>query len=142
MKKQIRVYDIKWFYNYEDHTDQPKEEYDATFNAEPTEMIVDVTDWDFGEIVDDVDSIEDDISNYISDESGYYHEGFSYEWVREETKMEKFTEDELSVINYTLKSLLKVVQEELEKIPDGEEVSINDIRTLNTVKNLIYKINK
>lgn len=56
--------------------------------------------------------------------------------------MEKFTEDELTVINYTLKSLLKVVQEELEKIPDGEEVSINDIRTLNTVKNLIYKINK
>lgn len=81
MKKQIRVYDIKWYYNHQDHTDQPKEEYDATFNAEPTEMIVDVTDWDFGEIVDDVDSIEDDISNYISDESGYYHEGFSYEWV-------------------------------------------------------------
>ena len=85
MKKQIRVYDIKWFYNYEDHTDQPKEEYDATFNAEPTEMIVDVTDWDFGEIVDDVDSIEEDLSNYISDESGYYHEGFKWEWVKEET---------------------------------------------------------
>ena len=84
MKKQIRVYDIKWYYNYQDHTDQPKEEYDATFNAEPTEMIVDVTDWDFGEIVDDVDSIEEDLSNYISDESGYYHEGFSYEWVKEE----------------------------------------------------------
>jgi hypothetical protein len=43
MKKQIRVYDIKWFYNYEDHMDdQTKEEYDKTFNAEPTEMIVDV----------------------------------------------------------------------------------------------------
>lgn len=145
MKKQIRVYDIKWFYNYEDHTDQPKEEYDATFNAEPTEMIIDVSEWDFGEIVDDVDNIEEDLSNYISDESGYYHEGFSYEWVKEIKEinnMEKFTEDELTVINYTLKSLLKVVQEELEKIPDGEEVSINDIRTLNTVKNLIYKINK
>ena len=86
MKKQIRVYDIKWFYNYEDHMDdQTKEEYDKTFNAEPTEMIIDVSDWDFGEIVDDVDSIEEDLSNYISDESGYYHEGFSYEWIKEET---------------------------------------------------------
>jgi len=56
--------------------------------------------------------------------------------------MEKFTEDELKVVNYTLKSLLSVVREQLEKIPDGEEVSINDIRTINTIKNLIYKINK
>ena len=84
MKKEIRVYDIKWFYNYEDHKDdQTKEEYDATFNAEPTEMIVDVTDWDFGEIVDDVDSVEDDLSDYISDESGYYHEGFKWEYVKQ-----------------------------------------------------------
>lgn len=84
MKKQIRVYDIKWYYNYQDHTDQPKEEYDSTFNAEPTEMIVDVTDWDFIGF-DDVDSIEKYLSNYISDESGYYHEGFKWEWVKEET---------------------------------------------------------
>ena len=33
--------------------------------------------------------------------------------------MKKFTEDELTVINYTLKSLLKVVKEELEKTHDG-----------------------
>jgi hypothetical protein len=81
--KQIRVYDIKWLYNYEDHTDQTKEDYDKTFNAEPTQMIVDVADWDFGEIVDDVDSIEEDLSNYISDESGYYNEGFKWEWVKQ-----------------------------------------------------------
>ncbi|CAB5212497.1 hypothetical protein UFOVP187_23 [uncultured Caudovirales phage] len=87
MKKLIRVYDIKWFYNYEDHMDdQTKEEYDNTFNAEPTEMIVDVTDWDFGEIVDDVDSIEEDLSNYISGESGYYHEGFNWEYVKQINK--------------------------------------------------------
>ena len=55
--------------------------------------------------------------------------------------MEKFTEDELAVINYTLKSLLSTVREELKKIPDGEEVS-DEIRTINTIKNLIYKINK
>jgi hypothetical protein len=83
MNKQIRVYDIKWFYNYEDHTDQPKEEYDATFDAEPTEMIIDVSDWDEEDLQDDW--IEDRISDYISDESGYYHEGYSYEWVKEET---------------------------------------------------------
>ena len=83
MKKEIRVYDIKWYYNYQDHTDQPKEEYDATFNAEPTEMIVDVSEWDEKHLQDDW--IEDRISDYISDESGYYHEGFSYEWVKEET---------------------------------------------------------
>jgi len=55
--------------------------------------------------------------------------------------MEKFTEDELAVVNYTLKSLLSVVREELKKIPDGKEVS-NEVRTINTIKNLIYKINK
>jgi len=54
--------------------------------------------------------------------------------------MEKFTEDELAVINYTLKSLLSVVQEELKKIPDGGEVS-DEIRTIVTVKNLLEKIN-
>ena len=81
--KQIRVYDIKWFYNYEDHMDdQSKEEYDATFNAEPTEMIIDTTDWDEKHLQEDW--IEDSISDYISDESGYYHEGYSYEWVKEE----------------------------------------------------------
>ena len=139
MKKQIRVYDIKWYYNYQDHTDQPKEEYDATFNAEPTEMIIDVSEWDEKHLQDDW--IEDSISDYISDESGYYHEGFSYEWVKEETKMEKFTEDELVVINYTLNLLLKVVQEELQEIPDGGEVS-DEIRTIVVVKNLLEKINK
>jgi hypothetical protein len=84
MKKQIRVYDIKWFYNYEDHMDdQTKEEYDKTFNAEPTEMIVDVSDWTKKDLREDW--IEVNLSNYISDESGYYHKGFDYEWVKEET---------------------------------------------------------
>ena len=55
--------------------------------------------------------------------------------------MEKFTEDELTVVNYTLKSLLSVIEQELKKIPDGGEVT-NEIRTMNTIKNLIYKINK
>ena len=84
MKKQIRVYDIKWFYNYKDHMDnQTKEEYDKTFNAEPTEIIIDTTDWNEKHLQEDW--IEDSISDYISDESGYYHEGYSYEWVKEET---------------------------------------------------------
>jgi hypothetical protein len=78
--KQIRVYDIKWYYNYKDHTEQPKEEYDATFNSEPTEMIIDVS--DLGPYETEVEGIEEDISNYISDESGYYHEGFNWEWVK------------------------------------------------------------
>ena len=84
MKKEIRVYDIKWYYNY-DPTDEtyPKEEYDINFNAAPTEMIIDITDWDFGEIVDDVDSIDEDLSNYISYESGYYHKGFKWEYVKQ-----------------------------------------------------------
>jgi len=55
--------------------------------------------------------------------------------------MEKFTEDELAVVNYTLKSLLSVVREELKKIPDGEEVS-DEIRTIVVVNNLLEKINK
>ena len=54
--------------------------------------------------------------------------------------MKKFTEDELSVINYTLKSLLKVVKEELEKTPDGGEVT-NEIRTMKVIENLLEKIN-
>ena len=84
MKKQIRVYDIKWFYNYKDHMDdQTKEEYDKTYNAEPTEIIIDTTDWNEKHLQEDW--IEDSISDYISDVSGYYHEGFSYEWIKEQT---------------------------------------------------------
>lgn len=54
--------------------------------------------------------------------------------------MEKFTEDELTVVNYTLKSLLKVVKEELEKTSDGGEVT-NEIRTMKVIENLLEKIN-
>jgi hypothetical protein len=74
--KKIRVYDIEWFYNYEDHCDyMSQEDYDKTFNEEPTEIIVDVTDFDWN----DQDELEEMLSNYISDCSGYYHEGFSWE---------------------------------------------------------------
>ena len=55
--------------------------------------------------------------------------------------MEKFTKDELAVVNYTLKSLLSIVREELKKIPDGGEVS-DEIRTIIVVNNLLEKINK
>lgn len=100
MKKEIRVYDIKWYYNY-DPTDEtyPKEEYDINFNAEPTEMIVDVTDWDFGEIVDDVDSIDEDLSNYISGESGYYHKGFKWEYVKQKiNNMKQLTDNDRKLL--------------------------------------------
>ena len=100
MEKLIRVYDIQWFYNYEDHTDIPKKEYDATFNAEPTEMIIDVSDWDEEDLQDDW--IEDRISDYISDESGYYHEGYSFEWVISNITLEEIEENNihnLKIIN-------------------------------------------
>ena len=127
MKKQIRVYDIKWFYNYEDHTDQPKEEYDATYNAEPTEMIIDVTDWDFGEIVDDVDSIEEDLSNYISDESGYYHEGFSYEWVKEETIQGVITKPIMIVSEEDMKEI-KLTESEISSLVGAMYLAWHEIQ--------------
>ena len=55
--------------------------------------------------------------------------------------MKKLTDDELDVLNYTLKSLLSIVREELKKIPDGGEVS-DEIRTIIVVNNLLEKINK
>lgn len=55
--------------------------------------------------------------------------------------MKKFTKDELTVVNYTLNLLLKVVKEELEKTPDGGEVT-NEIRTMKVIENLLDKINK
>jgi hypothetical protein len=64
--------------------DQTKEEYDKTFNDEPTEIIIDTTDWDEKHLQEDW--IEDSISDYISDVSGYYHEGFNYELVQETKK--------------------------------------------------------
>lgn len=77
---KIKVYDIQWFYNYEEFLDEmTQEEYDEQFNSEPTEMIVDVTDWGVDE--NDIEEIEDYLSDYISDESGYYHEGFSWNWI-------------------------------------------------------------
>jgi hypothetical protein len=77
---QIKVYDIQWHYNYEDHSDElTQEEYDKQIDSEPTEMIIDVSDWDLD--TDDIDHIEQCLSNYISDESGYYHDGYSWEWI-------------------------------------------------------------
>lgn len=89
MTNTIRVYDIQWYYNYEDHSDYlTKEEYDNEFNSEPTEMIVDVSpceddgeDWCSNE-----QNIEDCLSEYISNESGYYHEGYSWEWITKDNK--------------------------------------------------------
>ena len=83
MNKAIRVYDIQWEWNYENHSHlMTREEYEKDFDLEPTEMIVDVSDWDLDET--DVDEIEQSLSDYISDESGYYHEGYSWEWMEEE----------------------------------------------------------
>ena len=115
MEKSIRVYDINWFYNYEDHTDILKEEYDATFNAEPTEMIIDVSDWDEEDLQDDC--IEDRISDYISDESGYYHEGYSFEWVKESIKIE-LTPQEIKVIQKALKTDQYII----ERVINGDQV--------------------
>lgn len=80
---KIRVYDIHWFYNYEDHSDYiTKEEYDKTFYAEPTEIIYDLDDDNWIEDCENDEEIEDCISNVISDDSGYYHEGFSWEIIK------------------------------------------------------------
>jgi hypothetical protein len=77
---QIKVYDIQWYYNYEDYSNEmTQKEYDEIFDNEPTEMIIDVSDWDMDH--DDIDNIEENISNYISEESGYYHEGYSWNWI-------------------------------------------------------------
>ena len=78
MTKQIKVYDIKWHYNYEDHIDDfAKKDYDRIFNSEPTEIIVDVSDWNIDNL--DEQNIEYCLSEYISDESGYFHEGYNWE---------------------------------------------------------------
>lgn len=77
---KIKVYDIQWEYNYQELLDEmTQEEYDEQFDSEPTEMIVDVTDWGVDE--DDIEEIEDYLSDYISNESGFYHEGFSWNWI-------------------------------------------------------------
>jgi hypothetical protein len=80
--KKIKVYDIKWYYNYKDHMDYiPKEEYDKEFNSVPTEMIIDVSDWEFDENDDpiDIDNIQQCLTNYISEDSGYYVEDYNWE---------------------------------------------------------------
>ena len=134
MKKQIRVYDISWFYNYKDHTDIPKEEYDATYNAEPTEMIIDVSDWDEEDLQDDW--IEDRISNYISDESGYYHEGFSYEWIKEETIQGVITKPIMIV------SEEKYYFKEFQKMLDGVQTLIEKDKTILQNKKFIRFMKK
>ena len=89
MNKAIRVYDIEWYYNYEDHSEiMTREEYDEEFDSEPTEMIIDVSDWHLPEYNGpdwcyDDNNIEYCLSEYISNESGYYHEGYSWEWIEE-----------------------------------------------------------
>jgi hypothetical protein len=55
--------------------------------------------------------------------------------------MEKFTPDEMEVMNYTLQTLRSVIEQELKQIPDGVDIN-KVVRKLNTIKNLIFKINK
>ena len=50
--------------------------------------------------------------------------------------MKKFTEDEMVIINYTLKSLLSVVRQEIKKIPDGSEVT-QEVITVQIIENLL-----
>lgn len=52
--------------------------------------------------------------------------------------MKKFTEDEMVIINYTLKSLLSVVRQEIKKIPDGSEVT-QEVITVQIIENLLEK---
>jgi len=54
--------------------------------------------------------------------------------------MEKFTKDELAVVNYTLKTLHSAIQQELDKIPDGYEVT-QEVTTIKVIENLLEKIN-
>ena len=92
MNKAIRVYDIEWHYNYEDHADYlTKEEYDKEFDSEPTEMIVDVSDWEFDENDDptDIDNIQQCLTNYLEQEAGYYVEDYNWEWIDETEQIEQ-----------------------------------------------------
>ena len=140
MKKLIRVYDINWFYNYEDHTDIPKEEYDATFNAEPTEMIIDVSDWDEEDLQDDC--IEDRISDYISDESGYYHEGYSFEWVISNITLEEIEENNIHNLKIINKMEEKYYFKEFQKMLDGVQTLIEKDKTILQNKKFIRFMKK
>lgn len=53
--------------------------------------------------------------------------------------MEKFTEDEKSIINYVLTSLLGVVRQEIENTPDGGEIT-QAVKTEEICINLLEKI--
>ena len=135
MKKIIRVYDIKWYYNY-DPTDEtyPKEEYDINFNAAPTEMIIDITDWDFGEIVDDVDSIDEDLSNYISYESGYYHKGFKWEYVKQKiNNMKQLTDNDRKLL---------CALSDIEMVLDNVELSVPQVEKIwgsfKVIQDIVY----
>ena len=80
--EKIKVYDIKWYYNYKDHMDyMPKEEYDKEFNSVPIEMLIDVSDWEFDENDDptDIDNIQQCLTNYLEQEAGYYVEDYNWE---------------------------------------------------------------
>ncbi len=137
MKKLIRVYDINWCYNYEDHTDMSKEVYDATFNAEPTEMIIDISDLGLNET--DVEDIEDDISDYITGESGYFHEGFSWEWIEQSNNMKlELTKDETLMLKGLLNSNLEHARI-MQELPDNNKPGLIQ-HMISCLESLVEKV--
>lgn len=74
MEKKIRVYDIDWDVS---DSDMSPEEMEDVLNDLPNEVIVALTDKEVSNL-DDEDEIVEYISNGLSDEYGFCHNGFNY----------------------------------------------------------------
>lgn len=72
---KILIYDIDFSYDYDEDMDITETDYEVLYFNTSSEMVVD--DSDLGHW-DNEEELEELLSQYISDETGFLHQGFSW----------------------------------------------------------------
>lgn len=77
---KILIYNIDFSYDYDEEMDITETEYEVLYSNTSSQMVVDDSDlehWDNEEELDEL------LSEYISDETGFLHEGFSWKFLED-----------------------------------------------------------
>lgn len=77
---KILIYDIELSYDYDEDLDITETDYEVLYNNTSSQMVVD--DSDLGDW-DNEEELEELLSEYITDETGFLHEGFSWKFLED-----------------------------------------------------------
>lgn len=72
---KILIYDIDFSYDYDEEMDITETDYEVLYSNTSSQMVVDDSDLEHW---DNEEELEELLSQYISDETGFLHQGFSW----------------------------------------------------------------